>query len=30
MSGSKIAEEWVACDEVPMLLQLGAIAPLSA
>jgi hypothetical protein len=30
MNGSKIAEEWVARDEVAMLLQLGAIAPLSA
>jgi hypothetical protein len=25
-----IAEEWVARDEVAMLLQLGAIVPLSA
>jgi SnoaL-like polyketide cyclase len=28
--GSNIAEEWVACAEVAMLLQPGAISPPSA
>jgi hypothetical protein len=30
MDGSKIAEEGVAHDQVALLLQLGAIAVLSA